>query len=75
MCQQIFLFLKKIWKEAAQHLGTNYYVNFLGRIGSNGFQLKWRFAMDADYSFEVKNIEIWAPAFFKHNNLSVAIVN
>ena len=31
-------------------------------------------AMDADYSFKVKNIEIWVPAFFKHNNLSVATV-
>jgi hypothetical protein len=28
-------------------------------------------AMGADYSFEVKNIEIWAPAFFKHNNSTV----
>ena len=31
-------------------------------------------AMTADYSFEVKNIEIWVPAFFKHNNSSVATV-
>ena len=31
-------------------------------------------AMDADYSFEVKNIEIWVPAFFKNNNSSVATV-
>ena len=31
-------------------------------------------AMGADYSFEVKNIEIWVPAFFKHNNSSVATV-
>ena len=31
-------------------------------------------AMGADYSFEVKNIEIWEPAFFKHDNLSVATV-
>ena len=30
--------------------------------------------MGADYSFEVENIEIWAPAFFKHNNSSVATV-
>ena len=30
--------------------------------------------MGADYSFEVKNIEIWVPAFFKHNNSSVATV-
>ena len=30
--------------------------------------------MGADYSFEVKNIEIWAPAFFKHNNSFIATV-
>ena len=30
--------------------------------------------MGADYSFEVKNIEIWVPAFFKHDNSSVATV-
>jgi hypothetical protein len=29
-------------------------------------------AMGANYSFEVKNFEIWVPAFFKHNNSSVA---
>ena len=32
-------------------------------------------AMGADYSFKVKNIEIWVPAFFKHNNSSVATVS
>ena len=31
-------------------------------------------AMGVDYSFEVKNIVIWVPAFFKHNNSSVATV-
>ena len=31
-------------------------------------------AMGADYSFEVKNIEIWVTAFFKHNDSSVATV-
>ena len=31
-------------------------------------------AMGADYSFELKNIEIWVPAFFKHNNSSVVTV-
>ena len=31
-------------------------------------------AMDADYSFVVKNIKTWLPAFFKHNNSSVATV-
>ena len=30
--------------------------------------------MGANYSFEVKNIEIWAPAFFKHNDLFIATV-
>ena len=30
--------------------------------------------MDANYSFEVKNIEIWVPAFFKQNNSSVPTV-
>ena len=32
-------------------------------------------AIDADYSYEVKNSEIWAPAFFKHNNSFIAAVN
>ena len=31
--------------------------------------------MGANYSFEVKNIEIWAPAFFKHNNSFIATVD
>ena len=31
-------------------------------------------AMVADYSFYVKNIDIWAPAFFKHNNSFIATV-
>ena len=112
----------------ANQLGINYYVNFVGRLGSIRFQLKWTFgthgnkkkskswwlfwnyqlnstansahlahfrgkwaglavlvapkrppgfwffstALGADYSFEGKNIEIWAPTFFKHNNSSVA---
>ena len=30
------------------------------------------FAFGDDCSFEVKNIEIWVPTFFKHNNSSVA---
>ena len=29
-------------------------------------------AMGANNSFEVKNIEIWVAAFFKHNNSYVA---
>ena len=31
-------------------------------------------AMDADYSFSVKNIETLVPTFFKHNTSSVATV-
>ena len=31
-------------------------------------------AMGADYSFEVKTIEIWVPAFFKRKNSSVVSV-
>ena len=30
--------------------------------------------MFADYSFDVKNIDIWAPAFFKHNDSFIATV-
>ena len=34
--------------------------------------LNFSIFMDANYSFEVKNIEVLVPAFFKHNNSSVA---
>ena len=54
------------------HLEISYYVNFLGHLGSNGFQLKQRFGTHGNYSFEVKNIEIWAPAFSKHKNSFIA---
>jgi hypothetical protein len=36
--------------------------------------LTFSIAMGADHSFEVKNIKILVPAFFKHNNSSVATV-
>jgi hypothetical protein len=32
-------------------------------------------AMDANYPFEVKNVEIWAPAFLKHYNSFIATVD
>ena len=32
-------------------------------------------AMVANYLFDVKNIDIWVPAFFKHNNSFIATVN
>ena len=31
-------------------------------------------AIGADYSYEVKNSDVWAPAFFKHNNSFIATV-
>jgi hypothetical protein len=31
-------------------------------------------AIGADYSYEMKNNEIWAPAIFKHNNSFIATV-
>ena len=31
-------------------------------------------AIGADYSYEVKNSEVYAPAFFKHNNSFIATV-
>ena len=33
----------------AHHLGISYYANFLGRLGSNGFQLKWRFGTHGNW--------------------------
>ena len=33
----------------AHHLGISYYVNFLGRLCSNGFQLKWRFGTHGNW--------------------------
>ena len=32
-------------------------------------------AIGADYSYEMKNSEVYAPAFFKHNNSFIATVN
>ena len=36
--------------------------------------LSFSIAIGADYSYEVKNSEIWTPAFFKHNNSFIATV-
>ena len=35
------------------HLKISYYDNFLGRLGSNGFQLKWRFGTHVLWLFHV----------------------
>ena len=69
---------------AKQHCQVSVFTQKMGQIGS-AVQLVHSsktaprililsIAMVADYSFEVKNIEIWEPAFFKHNNSSVATV-
>ena len=45
---------------------TGYIEVFMqGKCGRN---TETTFAIGADYSYEMKNSEIWAPAFFKHNN-------
>ena len=46
-----------------------YLAHFCGRI------LIFLIAVGADFSIEVKNIEMWVPTFFKHNNSSVATVS
>ena len=62
---------------------------FTSEIGPNGLNwqcclagssktapriLIFSIAIGADYSYEVKNSEIWAPTFFKHNNSFIATV-
>ena len=64
--------------------------NFYLKIGPNGLNwqcclagssktapriLIFSIAICADYSYEVKFSEIWAPAFFKHNNSFIATVS
>ena len=63
---------------------------FTSKIGPNGLDwqcylagssktapriLIFSIAIGADYSYEMKNSEIQAPAFFKHNNPFIATVN
>ena len=42
--------------------------------GSSKTASRISIAIGADYSYEVKNSEIWEPAFFKHNNSFIATV-
>ena len=42
-----FCFRPSLGVRSPHHLGISYYVNFLGRLGRNGFQLKWRFGNTA----------------------------
>ena len=44
------------------------------KIVKQSCSLNRYYRVGAEYSFGVKNIEIWVPAFFKHNNSSVATV-
>ena len=52
----------------------------MDRIGTAGNSktatriLIFSIAIGAHYSYGVKNSKIWAPAFFKHNNLIIATV-
>ena len=44
----------------------------MGWIGTAPRILIFSIAIGADYSYELKNNETWAPAFFKHNNSFIA---
>ena len=54
--------------------GLNWQCCLAGSSKTNPRILIFSIAMGADYSFEMKNIEILVPTFFKHNNSSVATV-
>ena len=54
--------------------GLNWQCYIAGRFKTATRILIFSIGMDAHYSFEVKNIEIWVPAFYKHNNSSAATV-
>jgi hypothetical protein len=55
--------------------GLNWQCCLAGSSKTAASILIFLIAMGADYSFEVKNIQICVPTFFKHNNLSVATLN
>ena len=48
------------------HLGMNYYVNFLGHLVSNIFQIKWRFGTHGNWknqnpiSYQLNSTANWA---------------
>ena len=54
--------------------GLNWQCCFAGSSIKAPRILIFTIAMGADYSFEVKNIEIWVPAFFMNNISSIATV-
>jgi len=52
--------------------GLDWQCCLAGGSGTAPRILIFSIAMGADYSYEVKKIEIWAPAFYKHNNSFIA---
>ena len=54
--------------------GLNWHYCLAGSSKTAPRILIFSIAMVADYSFYVKNIDIWALAFFKHNNSFIATV-
>ena len=67
-------------KQHCQSSPFTYNIGQIGWIGSLAGSSKMAplifilIAMGANHSFEVKNTEILVPAFFKHNNSSLATV-
>ena len=45
-----------------RHLGMNYYVNFLGCLVINGFQLKWRYVTQAIEIMKIMGAILELPA-------------
>jgi hypothetical protein len=54
--------------------GLNWHCCLAGSSQTASRILIFSIAMVADYSFDMKNIDIWAPAFFKLNNSFIATV-
>ena len=54
--------------------GLNWQCCLAGSSKTTPRILIFSIAIDANYSYEVKNSEIWEPAFFKHNNSFIATV-
>ena len=50
--------------QVKQHLEMSYYVNFLGLLGSNGFQLKWRFDIHGNWKNQNPGVRFGANVCF-----------
>ena len=62
-----------IYQEIGQN-GLNWQCCLAGSSKTAPMILIYSIALGANYSFEMKSIEIWTPAFFKHNNTFIATV-